>query len=144
VGDQQLDVVIDDASHRLAETRKSFDVLFPRLRPDGYYVIQDWNPAHTMRDAIRAAIEDKSAPDHDEVVRRFRESLAAGRTRPEAPLSRLAIKLVLTRAGLGEAVESVVVDEHWLTVRRGSAQLDPESFSLRDLYRDYFDYLPPQ
>jgi predicted O-methyltransferase YrrM len=144
VGDQQLDVVIDDASHRLAETRTSFEVLFPRLRPGGYYVIEDWNPAHTMRDAIRAALEDESAPHHRDVVRRFRESLGLRRpTRPEAPLSRLAIELVLARAGLGDAVESVTVDEHWLTVRRGSAELDGESFSLGDLYRDYFGYLPP-
>jgi Methyltransferase domain len=37
-----FDLVIDDASHRLAPTRASFEVLFPRLRPGGSYVIEDW------------------------------------------------------------------------------------------------------
>jgi cephalosporin hydroxylase len=31
----QLDLVIDDASHRLDATRASFNTLFPRLRPGG-------------------------------------------------------------------------------------------------------------
>jgi SAM-dependent methyltransferase len=37
-----LDVVIDDASHLYAPTRRSFEILFPRLRPGGVYVIEDW------------------------------------------------------------------------------------------------------
>jgi len=41
-GDAPLDVVIDDASHLYAETRKSFELLFPRVRPGGLYVIEDW------------------------------------------------------------------------------------------------------
>jgi predicted O-methyltransferase YrrM len=37
-----LDIVIDDASHLYAPTRRSFEILFPRLRPGGAYVIEDW------------------------------------------------------------------------------------------------------
>jgi predicted O-methyltransferase YrrM len=37
-----LDVVIDDASHLYAPTRRSFEILFPLLRPGGVYVIEDW------------------------------------------------------------------------------------------------------
>jgi predicted O-methyltransferase YrrM len=33
--DGPLDLVIDDASHFMPETRRSFNVLFPRLRPAG-------------------------------------------------------------------------------------------------------------
>lgn len=143
LGDKYLDVVIDDASHMLAETRASFEILFPRLRPGGVYVVEDWNLAHTMRDAIRATLQDTSAPGHDEMVQRFRESRAtADNAIPDAPLSRLAIELVLARAGLGDAVDSVAVDEYWLTVRRGSGRLDRDSFQLGDLYRDYFGNLP--
>jgi predicted O-methyltransferase YrrM len=143
LGDEHLDVVIDDASHRLAETRASFEILFPRLRSGGVYVIEDWNLAHTMRDAIRAGLQDTSAPGHEELVQRFRESLAArDNATPDAPLSRLAIELVLARAGLGDAVDSVSVDEYWLTVRRGPGKLDGDSFQLSDLYHDHFGYLP--
>jgi predicted O-methyltransferase YrrM len=42
-GGQPLDLVIDDASHRLDETRASFECLFPLLRPGGRFVIEDWN-----------------------------------------------------------------------------------------------------
>lgn len=38
-----LDLVIDDASHILAPTRTSFEVLFPRLRSGGLFVIEDWS-----------------------------------------------------------------------------------------------------
>jgi predicted O-methyltransferase YrrM len=41
-GDEPLDLVIDDASHLLAETTASFETLFPRLRPGGQYLIEDW------------------------------------------------------------------------------------------------------
>lgn len=37
-----LDVVIDDASHLYIPTRRSFEILFPLLRPGGVYVIEDW------------------------------------------------------------------------------------------------------
>ena len=42
LGDAAPDLIIDDASHLLAETRASFEVLFPRLAPGGHYIIEDW------------------------------------------------------------------------------------------------------
>jgi hypothetical protein len=42
---EALDLVVDDASHLLEATRRTFNVLFPRLRPSGVYVIEDW-PMH--------------------------------------------------------------------------------------------------
>jgi cephalosporin hydroxylase len=45
-GDNLLDLVIDDASHLLQPTLNSFNTLFPRLRPGGYYFIEDWKWAH--------------------------------------------------------------------------------------------------
>jgi len=40
--DTPLDLVIDDASHLYAPTKKAFETLFPRLRPGGLYLIEDW------------------------------------------------------------------------------------------------------
>ena len=40
-------------------------------------------------------------------------------------------------------VEDLTVDEHWVTIRRGSAPLDPGSFRLADLYHDHFGLLGP-
>lgn len=45
-GAERLDLVIDDASHLYRETKRSFEMLFPRLRPGGHYVIEDWGWAH--------------------------------------------------------------------------------------------------
>jgi hypothetical protein len=46
-GDEPIDLVIDDASHRYEQTRRSFETLFPRLRPgSGLYVIEDWAWSH--------------------------------------------------------------------------------------------------
>ena len=42
----ELDLVVDDASHTYEETRASFEFLFPLLNPGGIYVIEDWSWAH--------------------------------------------------------------------------------------------------
>jgi predicted O-methyltransferase YrrM len=45
--DGTLDLVVDDASHQYDLTRRSFEILFPRLSPGGTYVIEDWAWAHS-------------------------------------------------------------------------------------------------
>jgi predicted O-methyltransferase YrrM len=42
----ELDLVVDDASHTYEETKASFEILFPLLHPGGIYVIEDWSWAH--------------------------------------------------------------------------------------------------
>jgi methyltransferase family protein len=49
-GDEPLDLVIDDASHLYDPTRQSFQVLFPRLRHRGLYVIEDWTSNYLQAD----------------------------------------------------------------------------------------------
>jgi len=45
-GNNAIDMVVDDASHLYQQTRASFEILFPRLRYRGVYVIEDWAWAH--------------------------------------------------------------------------------------------------
>jgi predicted O-methyltransferase YrrM len=45
-GQDDLDLVIDDASHQYAPTKASFETLFPMLRPGGLYIIEDWATDH--------------------------------------------------------------------------------------------------
>jgi hypothetical protein len=52
VGDEPLDLVVDDASHLLVESRATFELLFPRMRPGGRYVLEDW-PMHQIPDRPR-------------------------------------------------------------------------------------------
>ena len=57
--DEPLDFVVDDASHMLDLTRALFNLVFPRLRPGGVYVIEDWSwaqrAARHRHDVARAA-----------------------------------------------------------------------------------------
>jgi hypothetical protein len=41
-----FDVVIDDCSHLAEPTRLAFDILFPHVRPGGFYVIEDWGTGY--------------------------------------------------------------------------------------------------
>jgi len=41
-----LDLIVDDASHLYAPTMKSFETLFPLVRPGGLYIIEDWGWAY--------------------------------------------------------------------------------------------------
>jgi SAM-dependent methyltransferase len=98
---QELDLVIDDASHRLTETRTSFNVLFPRLRPGGVFVIEDWGwehwPGTWQTDANR-----------------FHGSL---------PLTNLIFELVMTAASDSGVVANVSVWNSMVMVQRGSRPL---------------------
>ena len=42
----ELDLVIDDASHTYEQTKASFEILFPLVQPGGIYLIEDWSWAH--------------------------------------------------------------------------------------------------
>jgi predicted O-methyltransferase YrrM len=41
-----VDLVFDDASHFYEKTKASLELLFPLLRPGGFYVIEDWAWSH--------------------------------------------------------------------------------------------------
>jgi SAM-dependent methyltransferase len=45
-GSTPIDLIVDDASHGYALTRRAFEIAFPQLRPGGCYVIEDWGWAH--------------------------------------------------------------------------------------------------
>lgn len=44
--EEPIDLMIDDASHHYARSKRTFEIAFPYLRPGGYYVIEDWGWAH--------------------------------------------------------------------------------------------------
>lgn len=144
LGDEPLDLVVDDCSHQLEPTRASFEALFPRLRPGGLYVIEDWNNDHLFRDAMVRTLRDPMAPGHDDQVRQLREAMASSagqRDQPRVPLSRLGLELMLAQASADPGIESVTVDRFWLSVRRGAGDLDPATFHLGDMYADHFALL---
>lgn len=38
-----LDVVIDDGAHTYTETKNTFEIFWPKINKNGYYIIEDWD-----------------------------------------------------------------------------------------------------
>jgi predicted O-methyltransferase YrrM len=141
LGGTLIDLVIDDASHRLAETRSSFESLFPHVRTGGLFVIEDWQCGHTLADSIVELVErDESGRLATEMKSQGDAAAGRGVVRTR-PLSDLAIELLLVRATIGDAVSELVIGADWVMVRRGHTPLDPATFRVADLYRDHFNQL---
>jgi predicted O-methyltransferase YrrM len=129
-GEAPIDLVIDDASHSLEPTRASFNTLFPRVRPGGVFVIEDWSKVHKL-DAAFAA---RARVDVD-----FRQRLAehvGSDPVTEAPLSLLLLELVVASAYAPELIAEIVIADGWAHVVRGNGQVDPDRFDVTGLYTD--------
>jgi cephalosporin hydroxylase len=105
--DADLDLVVDDASHYLAESRATFNYLFPKLREGGLYIIEDWSWAH-----IPVALPV--------IIERF-----SGRP----PLSNLIIEIILASVSLPEVVADLTINNFCAMVRRGP-QRPPADFDI--------------
>jgi hypothetical protein len=137
-------------------------VLFPRLHSGGEYVIEDWSADHTVATTIAAGLADPASPHHKWAAQlmagkqpEFRpgqrplasvaaELLGAPAHRPghlPRPLSRLALDLVCAKAEQVAAIDSVTVDDEWIVVRRGEADLDADTFALETMCVDRFGLL---
>lgn len=139
---EPIDLVIDDASHLLEETRASFETLFPLLRPGGVYVIEDWNAEHVIADGLEAAIAAPDQPGHAALIAAL-EQAAALKPVPDVRLIRLPLELVLARASSRDVIREVTVMDNWVVIRRGEEPIDPSSFRLADLAKDHFANLRP-
>jgi predicted O-methyltransferase YrrM len=110
-GDAPLDLVIDDASHEVEPTEASFNVLFPRLRPGGLYIIEDWAWAHVAFGAHR--------PGHE-------------------PLTTFVFEALATLPQPRGLVEDIHVDRHWAVIRRAAGEVDPAggAYDVRRICHD--------
>lgn len=136
-----IDLVIDDASHQYAPTLATFETLFPRLRPGGLYVIEDWNCQHRVAD-IRAGAVGESAQSWTAALVRAVEQAVPNPER-DPRLVRLPLELVLARASHRDAIRDVTVMDSLVVVQRGEEALDPAAFRLADLVKDHFGNLRP-
>ena len=106
-GGELLDLVIDDASHVYLPSVASFDMLFPRVRPGGLYVVEDWRWAHEQFDAM---LVDGTAPDR-------------------VPMTRLLLEALAVFGQASGLIASMTIQPDKAIVERGEAPC-PEGFSL--------------
>jgi predicted O-methyltransferase YrrM len=121
IGDQPLDLVIDDASHQYVPTRTSFSLLFPRLRAGGYFVIEDWDWAHRPEELWQA---------DGGYFRRF------------PALTNLIVEILMLAGSDTDVVRKVVVQPEMVVVERGSAPLEPAMDLDRIVYNRGLRFRP--
>jgi predicted O-methyltransferase YrrM len=128
-GDGPLDLVIDDASHQLSPTTQTFNILFPRLRPGGLYIIEDWSwhlvwmaVARSRPELIAEAIEKRAGqhPTED----------SGDASSAEQEMWRLVLRLAIACGTHEELVSDVEMIRGLAAVRRGSVALDVDDFDL--------------
>ena len=129
-GDSPLDLIVDDASHALAPTQASFELLFPRLRPGGLFVIEDWSHDHEKERGIEELLKEEGERSR-QLKDRIAERLALPPDEPSPTLSRLVLQLVIAAAHSPEIVADVRVRAAWCEVRRGPGTL-ATSFRVAD------------
>jgi predicted O-methyltransferase YrrM len=109
-GGSPLDLIIDDASHMLAETRATFETLFPFLRPGGLYMIEDWAWGHAT------GWNPQDWADR-------------------ALMSPLISEIMLVCGRNEGAVDRMNIHPNFVTITRGAAALATDgSFALLDHY----------
>jgi predicted O-methyltransferase YrrM len=135
IPEQRLDLVIDDASHLYEPTRASFEVLFPRLRPGGLYIIEDWAADYAYAKRIAATL-DGASPRSAALEARLAEAAAEHPDGRPTPLPRLGVELLHACGDSGDVVRELRINQHWLVVERGPTELASTPFRLSDHVTD--------
>jgi predicted O-methyltransferase YrrM len=138
-GGEALDLVVDDASHRYEPTLASFEVLFPMLRPGGWFIIEDWAADYAYARRIDAALSETSTTAAQ--VRRSLDEAVAAHPEGVRPLPRLGVELLQACGASPDVVGGVTVNRHWIVVERGPADLARDDFRLREHAPDHWHWL---
>jgi cephalosporin hydroxylase len=103
-----IDLIIDDASHEYAHTKRTFEIAFPHLRPGGLYVIEDWGWPHW----------------------RGYNGLMG-----EPAMSVLIFELVMLCATSQEVVSDIRIFPSFAFIRKSEAATDLLDFSIEKFYQ---------
>jgi cephalosporin hydroxylase len=103
-----IDLIIDDASHQYAHTKRTFEIAFPHLRPGGVYVIEDWGWPHWK--------------DYDGFM-------------GEPAMSMLIFELVMLCATSQEVVSDIRIFPSFAFIRKSEAATDLLNFSIEKFYQ---------
>lgn len=114
-GDELLDLVADDCSHKYEQTKASLNVLFPRLRPGGLYLIEDWGSAHWPGERWQGR-KNQYAKEAN-------------------PLSKLILELVMVSASRPGLVKEITIDGSTAYVTRGDEVVSDPDFDISKSYQ---------
>jgi SAM-dependent methyltransferase len=110
---QNIDLIVDDASHLYFETRRTLNLALPYLRSDGLYIIEDWGWAHWQGDEWQKS-------------HFFPPILPA--------MSNLLIELFMLCASRPDIIKNLFVTGVTIVLRRGPAALEPRGFDIGKYY----------
>jgi cephalosporin hydroxylase len=111
-GDEPIDLVIDDASHQYGFTRRSFEIVFPRLRPGGFYIIEDWQWAHIDNPVYQEGVHFGGEP----------------------ALTNFIFELLIAYGGHPGLFQNILVRDWFVAVQKAWDPVAPD-FRLDDLLR---------
>lgn len=106
-----IDLVIDDASHQYELTKTTFSAVFPRVKPHGTYVIEDWGWAHV--------------PFFQDPSHQWADMPA---------LSNLVFELLMVSARHRDMIKSVQVIKGLCIITKGEAPVQEVGLNLDELY----------
>ena len=113
-GDEALDLVVDDCSHRYSQTRTSMNVLLPRVREGGLYVLEDWGWAHWPGVRFQGRGNQYA--------------------KERWPMSRLILELVMVAASRPGLIRRVDVTDGTVYVTRGADEVTDPEFDISKCY----------
>ena len=130
-GKQDLDLVVDDASHLLAPSTATFEMLFPRLRPGGLYVLEDWSGDHDMEREVCNALAKESEGDVEGHLSGQFQAAAQAANQADTtqqpgqrnPMSVLVCQLVVAAGRNPDWISEVQVKNGFCEIRRGEAKI---------------------
>jgi cephalosporin hydroxylase len=101
-GGERPGAVIDDASHFLEQSTKTFDALFGMVVPGGFYCLEDWSWAHEP-----GRTQDGSLwPD-------------------KTSMANLLFRIILLQPSCGDLVRDILINRNVAFIERGSVEMDP-------------------
>ena len=111
--DKNIDLVIDDASHFLDETRRSFNIIVPFVRPGGLYIIEDWAWSHAPFDMYQKP---------------------GGKYSDKPALTNLVFEIIMSCPSTPGLIDEIVIDKHNVIITKGGGENIPETFDISDSY----------
>ena len=118
-GDEPIDLVVDDASHLFVPSTATFEMLFPRLRPGGLFMLEDWSSGLLKERGLVQAMADD---DTGEVTARIQAAYIQDLPIP-TPMSALICQLVVAAGRHPDWISHIGITDDRVEVWRGTADI---------------------